>query len=88
LRPERWSTDAQALPKFAYFPFGGGNRLCIGEPFAWMEAVLVVATIAQRWRFERVDDAPIPLEPLVTLRPKTTIRLRPFSRAARELAAI
>jgi cytochrome P450 len=79
-RPERWSNGARALPKFAYFPFGGGTRVCIGEPFAWMEAVLVVATIAQRWRFERVDDAPIPLEPLVTLRPKTAIRLRPVAR--------
>jgi len=87
-RPERWGTDARALPKFAYFPFGGGNRLCIGEPFAWMEAVLVVATIARRWRFERIDDAPIPLEPLVTLRPKTAIRLRPLLRTARELATI
>jgi len=86
-RPGRWSSDARALPKFAYFPFGGGNRLCIGEPFAWMEAVLVVATIARRWRFERIDDAPIPLEPLVTLRPKTSIVLRPLLRAARELAA-
>jgi cytochrome P450 len=86
-RPERWSSDARALPKFAYFPFGGGNRLCIGEPFAWMEMVLVVATIAQRWRFERVDDAPIPLEPLVTLRPKTAIRLRPVARAARTLVS-
>jgi cytochrome P450 len=86
-RPGRWSADARALPKFAYFPFGGGSRLCIGEPFAWMEAVLVVATIAQRWRFERVDAAPIPLDPLVTLRPKTSIRLRPHARTAREFAA-
>jgi len=86
-RPERWSAEARTLPKFAYFPFGGGTRLCIGESFAWMEAVLVVATIAQRWRFERVDTAPIPLEPLVTLRPKTAIRLRPHARTARELAA-
>ncbi len=79
-RPERWQAEARALPKFAYFPFGGGNRLCIGEPFAWMEAVLVVATIAQRWRFERVDRTPIPLDPLVTLRPKVPIRLRPVVR--------
>jgi len=79
-RPERWQAEARALPKFAYFPFGGGSRLCIGEPFAWMEAVLVVATIAQRWRFERVDTAPIPLDPLVTLRPKVPIRLRPIAR--------
>jgi cytochrome P450 len=84
-RPERWSAEARALPKFAYFPFGGGTRLCIGESFAWMEAVLIIATIAQRWRFERVDDAPIPLEPLVTLRPKTAIRLRPFAQTAGEL---
>jgi cytochrome P450 len=85
-RPERWRAEARALPKFAYFPFGGGSRLCIGEPFAWMEAVLIVATIAQRWRFERVDTAPIPLDPLVTLRPKTSIRLRPTMRTAGEIA--
>ena len=41
-------------PRFAYFPFGGGGRQCIGESFAWMEAILALATIAQRWRVELV----------------------------------
>ena len=49
--PDRWTPEFKAaLPPFAYFPFGGGPRRCIGESFAWMELMLVVATIAQRWR--------------------------------------
>ncbi|WP_233395703.1 cytochrome P450, partial [Escherichia coli] len=49
--PERWTPEAQAVrPKFSYFPFGGGPRQCIGEAFAWMEGVLLIATIAQRWQ--------------------------------------
>jgi len=51
-RPERWSNgETDGLPKFAYFPFGGGTRVCIGEAFAWTELVLVLATIARRWTF-------------------------------------
>ena len=50
--PDRWTPEFKAaLPKFSYFPFGGGARQCIGEQFAWMELVLLVATIAQRWQF-------------------------------------
>jgi cytochrome P450 len=64
--PERWLT-AGARPRYAYFPFGGGNRVCIGESFAWTEAVLLLATIAQRWRFVAVTQ-PVP-EPRITLRP-------------------
>jgi len=74
-RPERWRTEAAALPRFAYFPFGGGNRRCIGESFAWMEGVLVLATIAQNWRFYLTADVPA-IQPLVTLRPRTAIRVR------------
>jgi cytochrome P450 len=76
-RPERWSNGETAeLPKFAYFPFGGGNRVCIGEPFAWTEAVLVLATIARRWHFTPAPGlCDVPTEPLVTLRPKTAIPL-------------
>ena len=65
-RPERWLTDNRR-PKYAYFPFGGGNRVCIGESFAWTEAILLLATIAQQWRFTAVT-TPV-REPRITLRP-------------------
>jgi cytochrome P450 len=69
--PERWTPEARASrPKFAYFPFGGGARVCIGEQFAWMEGVLLLATIAQRWRFELAADARVEPQPLITLRPR------------------
>jgi cytochrome P450 len=67
--PERWEQVDQARPRFAYFPFGGGSRLCVGERFAWMEGTLLLATIAQRWRFrispdtDPSDPAPILLRP-------------------------
>jgi cytochrome P450 len=82
-RPERWwNGEADALPRFAYFPFGGGNRICIGEAFAWTEAVLVLATVARRLRFRRAPGAgEIATEPLVTLRPKTAIPLVAATRA-------
>jgi len=73
--PERW-LGSSAPPKFAYFPFGGGNRVCIGESFAWMEGVLVLATILQRVELTRVDDGPVKTMPLVTLRPRSPIRAR------------
>jgi len=76
--PERWEdeTAAAARPKFAYFPFGGGTRICVGEHFAWLEATLVLAAIARRWRM--VYEEPLPPEPeaLVTLRPRGGLRLR------------
>jgi cytochrome P450 len=83
-RPERWSNGETAgLPRFAYFPFGGGNRICIGESFAWTEAVLVMATLARRVRFRGLDRSRVPLEPLVTLRPGRPIRMRvEYRRAA------
>jgi len=65
-RPERWLSPAPR-PKYAYFPFGGGSRICIGESFAWTEAILLLATIAQRWTFTPLS---VPkLEPRITLRP-------------------
>jgi cytochrome P450 len=80
-RPERFTAEAKALrPKFAYFPFGGGNRQCIGESFAWMEAVLVLATLAQRWRLTVVDGQEIALQPKITLRPKFGIKVIPRRR--------
>jgi cytochrome P450 len=68
---------APALPKYAYFPFGGGSRICIGESFAWTEAILLLATIAQRWRFRAVSTPE--LEPRITLRPKG-LRMRSVPR--------
>jgi cytochrome P450 len=69
--PERWTPEAQALrPKFTYFPFGGGTRICIGESFAWMEGILILAVLGQKWRMRRVDGHKAALQPLVTLRPK------------------
>lgn len=69
--PDRWTPAAvESRPRFAYFPFGGGSRLCIGEQFAWMEGVLVLATLAARWRFRLAPGAPVVPQPLITLRPK------------------
>ena len=74
--PDRWTAEFRArLPKFAYFPFGGGPRQCIGESFAWMELVLVTATIAQRWKLRLVPGHPVVPQPLVTLRTKHGMRM-------------
>lgn len=82
-RPERWSNgETEGLPRGAYFPFGGGNRVCIGESFAWTEAVLVLATLARRVRFCALDLSPVPLDPLVTLRPGRRIEMRVETRRA------
>jgi cytochrome P450 len=67
--PERWLSPAPR-PKYAYFPFGGGSRVCIGESFAWTEAILLLATIGQRWRFRPVPGSTPEAEPRITLRPK------------------
>jgi cytochrome P450 len=73
--PLRFTPEAKASrPKMAYFPFGAGPRVCIGESFAWMEGVLLLATIAQRWRFERGND--VEPQALVTLRPKQRMSMR------------
>ncbi len=68
--PHRFTAEAKATrPKMSYFPFGGGPRVCIGESFAWMEGVLLLATLAQKWRFESVGKDVEP-QALITLRPK------------------
>jgi cytochrome P450 len=67
--PERWTSEATAArPRFSYFPFGGGGLQCIGEGFAWTQALLVIATLASRWRMQLVPGHRIELEPQVTLR--------------------
>ena len=69
--PGRWTPEfRQQLHKFAYFPFGGGPRVCIGEGFAWMEMKLVMAAIGQRWIVRPVQSHGITFNPLVSLRPK------------------
>ncbi|MFN2413876.1 MAG: cytochrome P450 [Pyrinomonadaceae bacterium] len=68
--PERWTPEAKAArPQFAYFPFGGGPRRCVGEGFAWTEAVLILATLARRWRARLVPGRAVELQPRITLRP-------------------
>jgi cytochrome P450 len=71
-KPERW-LDEQAVaarPKFAYFPFGGGGRVCIGDAFAWTEGVILLAVMARRWKFEPVPGHVVDMSASVTLRPK------------------
>src|SRR6185437_12041327 len=74
--PERFSPErAEERPNFAYLPFGGGPRICIGNAFAITEAQLVVATIAQRYRLRLAPGHPVELHPLITLRPRHGMRM-------------
>jgi len=75
--PERFSETAVGQrPRFAYFPFGGGPRTCIGEPFARLEGVMVLASLAPRFQFELLSGADVTPVPGITLRPKTGIHVR------------
>jgi cytochrome P450 len=79
--PERFSPQNKAgRPRFAYFPFGGGGRQCIGEAFAWMEGVLMVATIAQGCRLRFVPGQTVEVQPKITLRPKGPMMFVPEAR--------
>lgn len=69
-RPERWLGGQTARPRGAYLPFGAGRRICIGEGFAWMEGVLLLATLARRWAFRAVPGHRVVLFPSLTLRPR------------------
>lgn len=74
--PERWTPEARASrPQFAYFPFGGGSRRCIGEGFAQMEGVLLLAVLAGRWRMKLVPDHKVVMQPLFTLRAKYGMKM-------------
>jgi cytochrome P450 len=76
--PERFTPERKAArSKFVYFPFGAGGRQCIGESFAWMEATLVLATMAQRWRLRLIPGQKLEVQPKITLRPKYAIRMIP-----------
>jgi cytochrome P450 len=75
--PDRWTAKFKTdLPRFSYFPFGGGIRGCIGEPFAWMEGILIIAVIAQKWTMRLVPGQRIKLDPAITLRPKYGMKMK------------
>lgn len=75
--PERFTPEAKARrTKFTYFPFGAGFRQCIGESFAWMEGVLLLATLGQRWKLKLVPGHRVEPEPLITLRPKYGMKMQ------------
>src|SRR6266571_2895839 len=87
-RPERWNDDLlKRLPRFAYFPFGGGARQCIGNTFALMEATLILATIARKFRLRLVANHPVVPLASITLRPRHGVRVSLESRQGREAGA-
>lgn len=74
--PRAWDKHVQGQQsKYEYFPFSRGPRACIGEPFAWMQGSVVLATIAQSWRVKLVPDHPVELLPLINLRPKHGMKM-------------
>ncbi|WP_414474776.1 cytochrome P450 [Microvirga sp. M2] len=80
-RPERWARNLRKkLPRFSYLPFGGGPRICIGSRFAMTEAVLILATVAQRFRLEWQTGRPVQPKPSITLRPGGGVWVRLVSR--------
>ncbi len=79
--PLRWTPEEQAArPKYCYFPFSAGSRQCIGEPFAWMEGVLCLATLAQRWRMKLAPGHRVALQPALTLRAKNGMLMDLYER--------
>ncbi len=75
--PDRWAGDLrERLPRYAYFPFGGGPRGCIGEPVAMVEALLILVTVAQRFRLRLTDREPVLPWPTLTLQPRGPVRMR------------
>jgi len=83
-RPERWTEAfAAGLPRGAYFPFSAGDRHCLGEGFAWLEALLALATFVERWKFDLVPGQAIYPRPSITLRPNAGIRMIVRERSAK-----
>ena len=79
--PERFTPERSAgRPRFAYFPFGGGPRQCIGNTFAMMEAQLVLATVAQHYSLRLVPDHPVEPRVLLTMRPRNNLLMTLHSR--------
>jgi cytochrome P450 len=88
-RPARWADGlAQRLPRYAYFPFGGGPRMCVGSTFALMETALVLATVAQRFRMRLVPGAQVTPWPSITLRPRHGIQVKLSARPAANSSAV
>ena len=87
-QPERWADGLEKrLPRFAYFPFGGGTRGCIGSGFAMTEAIVLLATIAQRFALSLAPGQVVTPQPSITLRPAHGLRLRLARRPASALGA-
>src|SRR6476659_4284290 len=79
--PDRWTDEfKRSLPRFSYFPFGGGIRGCIGEPFSWQEGILLMATISSNWTMSIASKQKIKTDPGITLNPKNGIKMRLSSR--------
>jgi cytochrome P450 len=75
--PDRWTDEFKThLPRFSYFPFGGGIRGCIGESFAWMEGILLIATLSRKWEMRKVPSQRVKLDPAITLRPKYGMKMK------------
>jgi cytochrome P450 len=78
---DRWTEEFKShLPRFCYFPFGGGIRGCIGEPFAWIEGILIIATIAQKWTMRLLPNQRVKLDPAITLRPRYGMKMKLIQR--------
>ncbi|MGZ5550432.1 MAG: cytochrome P450 [Nitrososphaeraceae archaeon] len=75
--PDRWTDEfKKKLPRFSYFPFGGGIRSCVGEPFAWMESILISAIINRLWKMNSIPSNKVILKPLITLRSKYGMHMK------------
>jgi len=80
--PDRWRAErVKERPRFAYFPFGGGPRHCIGKHLAMLEAQLIVATVASEYRLEYVGETPLDLLPSLTVHPQQTMEMRVTERS-------
>jgi len=88
--PQRFDPPREEDKRHPYslVTFGGGSRICIGEGFAWMEGVLLLAALGQKWRFVREDPRPVEPQPLITLRPRGGIAMRLEFRDARRQSPV